>query len=326
MSVGIALGLIAVGLVTGTITSLVGASGVMVVVPALTMLFHMNAHMAIGSSLLVDVITSAVVAIGYFRAKNVRLEEGLWIAAASVLGAFVGARWAGAIPEGPLTLVFAIVMIVSGIATLVNASKKSVASAEIAEEKAAKTDDAVAAKVDGKASDKADGTVAAAANDAVTAKTVQNASDTAISEKTTDAASDGSKSAGLHFKAKWQQILALIVVGFAIGIISGLVGAGGGVMVLLALIFILRYPMHEAVGTSTVIMAITALASTIGYGMQGSIDYQWSLLIALGAVVAGIIGSKFANKIDERRLKQIVSILFIVIGVLMCVMQLVSGK
>lgn len=39
MSVGIAIGLIAVGLVTGAITSLVGASGVMIIVPALTMLF-----------------------------------------------------------------------------------------------------------------------------------------------------------------------------------------------------------------------------------------------------------------------------------------------
>lgn len=267
MGIGTVLGLIAVGLVTGTITSLVGASGVMVVVPALTMIFRMNAHTAIGSSLLVDVITSAVVAIGYFRAKNVRLKEGLWIAVASILGAFVGARWAGAIPEGPLTLVFAIVMIISGIATLVNAAKKSPAADE------------------GK-----------------------------------------KKQAGLHFTAAWQQILALLLVGFAIGIISGLVGAGGGVMVLLALIFILRYPMHEAIGTSTVIMAITALASTIGYGVQGSIDYGWSLLIALGAVVAGIIGSKFANKIDERRLKQIVSVIFIIIGAAMVVMQLVSGK
>ncbi len=270
MGIGTVLGLIAVGLVTGTITSLVGASGVMVVVPALTMIFRMNAHTAIGSSLLVDVITSAVVAIGYFRAKNVRLKEGLWIAVASILGAFVGARWAGSIPEGPLTLVFAIVMIISGIATLINAAKKST-DADDGKEEGAK------------------------------------------------------KQKGPHFDAAWQQILALLLVGFAIGIISGLVGAGGGVMVLLALIFILRYPMHEAVGTSTVIMAITALASTIGYGAQGSIDYKASLLIALGAVVAGIIGARFANKIDERRLKQIVSVVFIVIGVVMAVMKIVQG-
>lgn len=306
MNIGIALGLIAVGLVTGTITSLVGASGVMVVVPALTMIFHMNAHMAIGSSLLVDVITSAVVAIGYFRAKNVRLKEGLWIAVASILGAFVGARWAGTIPEGPLTLVFAIVMIISGIATLINAAKKSPAAAGAEKAPAQSADATVSGNSDVKA---VDGKTGETAKDATPAS-----SGTAPTQK------------GLHFNAAWQQILALIIVGFVIGIISGLVGAGGGVMVLIALIFILRYPMHEAIGTSTVIMAITALASTIGYGAQGSIDYQWSLLIALGAVVAGIIGSKFANKIDERRLKQIVSVIFIVIGLAMAVMQLVSGK
>lgn len=263
-SAGIAIGLIAVGLVTGAITSLVGASGVMVIVPALTMLFHVNTYMAIGTSLMVDVITSVVVAIGYFRAKNVKLTEALWLAASSILGALLGSRWAGAIPEGPLNILFAVVMILSGLATLRDALKKT-------------------------------------------------------AEKDTEK--------GLHFSATWQKILALLVVGFGLGIISGLVGAGEGVMVLLALIFILHYPMHQAIGTSTVIMAITALSSAIGYGVQGRIDYTYGLFIAAGAVVAGIIGSRYANRINEKRLKtivSIVSIVFMAIGVIMLVLRLLA--
>jgi uncharacterized membrane protein YfcA len=276
MSVGIAIGLIAVGLVTGAITSLVGASGVMIIVPALTMLFHVNTHMAIGTSLMVDVITSIVVAIGYFRAKNVKLAEALWLAASAILGAQLGARWAGAIPEGPLNIIFAVVMVISGLATLRSALKKT-------------------------------------AETAGTTETTNGSADHKENKK-------GKK--GLHFSAPWQKILALLVVGFGLGIISGLVGAGGGVMVLLALIFILQYPMHQAIGTSTVIMAITALSSAIGYGVQGRIDYTYGLLIAVGAVIAGIIGSRYANKINEKRLKIIVSIVFMVIGVVMLVLRL----
>ena len=67
MSILIIIGAIAVGLVTGTVTSLIGASGVSIVVPALTLFFAVNSHFAIGTSLLVNVITSLVVAISYFR-------------------------------------------------------------------------------------------------------------------------------------------------------------------------------------------------------------------------------------------------------------------
>lgn len=72
------VGVIIVGLITGTVTSLIGASGVCVVVPALTLFFDLNSHLAIGTSLMVDVITSIVVAINYFKHGNVRLQASLW--------------------------------------------------------------------------------------------------------------------------------------------------------------------------------------------------------------------------------------------------------
>ncbi|WP_281828281.1 TSUP family transporter [Lactobacillus amylolyticus] len=85
MSIWIIIGAIAVGLVTGTITSLIGASGVIIVVPALTLFFAVNSHLAIRTSLLVDVITSLVVAISYFRHGNVRLQASLWITIGSII-------------------------------------------------------------------------------------------------------------------------------------------------------------------------------------------------------------------------------------------------
>lgn len=246
---------IIIGLITGTITSLIGASGVTVVVPALTILFSLNSHIAIGTSLLVDVITSIVVSISYIRHKNVKLQASIWITVGSILGAQLGSHWAGIISDTSLSGIFAVMLIISGIATL---RKKKTSYDE---------------------------------------------------------------SKGLHFKSKIAQTLTLLLIGFIIGIISGLVGAGGGVMVLLTIIFILHYPMHEAVGTSTVIMAITACSSLIGYAQQGNVDYKYGLAIAIGAVIAGMIGSHIANKVNEAVLNKIVAWVFIFLGIVMLAMK-----
>lgn len=128
---------------------------------------------------------------------------------------------------------------------------------------------------------------------------------------------------GIHFKSKLTQALLLLFIGAVIGVISGLVGAGGGVMILLAIIFILHYPVHQAVGTSTVIMAITALSSMIGYARQGNVDWLMGVLIASGAVIAGIIGARYANSINEEKLNRVISWIFIILGFIMIGMRLI---
>jgi len=66
--------LVAVGLLSGLVMSLVGASAVMVIVPSLSLLFGYAMHLAIGVSLLVDVIASLVVGYAYWRHGNVDLR------------------------------------------------------------------------------------------------------------------------------------------------------------------------------------------------------------------------------------------------------------
>lgn len=260
MSMVVFLGIVVVGLITGTVTSLIGASGVCIVVPALTLFFGLSSHLAIGTSLMVDVITSIVVAIGYFHHGNVRLQASLWITVGSIVGAQFGSHWAGLIPDGPLSIIFAIVLILSGLATF----RKSKRNRPFDPHQ------------------------------------------------------------GIHLKSKTGQAGLLLLVGFVIGIISGLVGAGGGVMVLLAIIFILHYPMHEAVGTSTVIMAITALSSLYGYARQGNVDWRIGLVIAGGAVIAGMIGARYANAVNEKKLSMIVAGVFVILGILMIGMRLIG--
>ena len=78
-----------VGYIAGTITGLIGASGVMVVVPALVLLGYSSAE-SIGASLFIDVVASLVVSWTYHQHKNLELKQGIWITIGSVIGAQVG--------------------------------------------------------------------------------------------------------------------------------------------------------------------------------------------------------------------------------------------
>lgn len=244
--------LIIIGLITGGITSLVGASAVTLIVPTLSMLFHVDVHTAIGTSLFVDIVTSIVVSYNYYRKGHVELKSGLWIAVASIIGAQIGANIANQTKGITLSGLFGVLLIFSGISQLRKAKKKNQPSQK-----------------------------------------------------------------KINFKHQCTEILTAILIGIIIGIISGIFGAGGGVMILLALVVILGYPMHMAVGTSTLIMAITALSSDLGYFAHNHINFLYGILLSIGAVIGGILGSKYANKINDQKLAIFLDIFFIIIGVIM---------
>ena len=67
-----------------------GASGVLLVVPLLTILMGVGMHSAVGTSLFVDVITPLFVAYSYYRRGNVNMKAALWLAIGAILGAQVG--------------------------------------------------------------------------------------------------------------------------------------------------------------------------------------------------------------------------------------------
>jgi len=253
---------VAIGVVTGGITSLIGASGVMVIVPVLTMFFHVSAHSAIGTSLFVDVIASITVSFTYFKNGNIEIKSGLWMAVASIAGAQLGALFSSQIKEGPLSAMFGVILVIAGASLLIKSYKKN------GEQKESK----------------------------------------------------------IRFTQGWQQIVSSIIIGIGIGILSGLFGAGGGAMILLALVMIMSYPLHKAIGTSTLIMAMTALSSTIGYAYRGNIDLILGCFLSGGAVIGGIFGARYANRVNEKALQKVVGICFMCLGVVMTVMEVIKLK
>lgn len=94
-----------------------------------------------------------------------------------------------------------------------------------------------------------------------------------------------------------------ILQGLGTGIITGLVGAGGGFMIIPALVFVLKLPMKEAIGTSLLIIASNSLLGFIGSANHISIHWQFLLTIAAFAVTGIFIGNMLSKKIDGAKLK-----------------------
>jgi uncharacterized membrane protein YfcA len=95
----------------------------------------------------------------------------------------------------------------------------------------------------------------------------------------------------------------ILVEGTIVGILTGLVGAGGGFLIIPALVILSKLPMKEAIGTSLVIIAAKSLIGFFGEGSETVID--WSLLtkVSAFAIVGIIIGTMLSKKIDGAKLK-----------------------
>jgi uncharacterized membrane protein YfcA len=96
----------------------------------------------------------------------------------------------------------------------------------------------------------------------------------------------------------------LIIYGVAIGLVTGLLGAGGGFLLIPALVFLLRLPMKKAIGTSLLIIALNSL---IGFtGDLGHFNIEWFFLLKISAIaIAGIfIGGTFGKRLTGDKLKK----------------------
>src|ERR1700688_3565047 len=96
-------GLVALGsLIAGFLGALTGLGGGIVVVPMLTLLFHVDFHYAIGASLVSVIATSSGAAAAYVREGFTNVRVGILLEVATTFGALVGAALAGIIPTGAL--------------------------------------------------------------------------------------------------------------------------------------------------------------------------------------------------------------------------------
>ena len=114
----------------------------------------------------------------------------------------------------------------------------------------------------------------------------------------------------------------ILLEGALVGILTGLVGAGGGFLIIPALVMLSKLPMKQAVGTSLLIIAAKSL---IGFtGDLGNRTMDWTLLLSVTALaIAGIfIGDKLSKRIDGNKLKTGFGWFVLVMGLYIIAQQL----
>lgn len=112
-----------------------------------------------------------------------------------------------------------------------------------------------------------------------------------------------------------QMIITALLIGLAAGMLSGLVGVGGGIIMVPALVFFLHYTQHQAQGTSLAVLTLpVVIIASIYYYYQCQklgtpIDLRIVGLLAAGFLVGGYFGSKLALTLDQAVLKKIFAII-----------------
>ena len=100
-----------IGIITGILTGITGSSGVIIVVPSMTFLGY-SFHIAVGTSLFIDVITTVSVVYVYARGKKIEWRIGLILGGGALIGAQIGAHVAIFISDTPLEIIFTVVALI----------------------------------------------------------------------------------------------------------------------------------------------------------------------------------------------------------------------
>jgi uncharacterized membrane protein YfcA len=113
-------------------------------------------------------------------------------------------------------------------------------------------------------------------------------------------------------------ILILIIVGLLAGILSGIVGIGGGLLMIPMLIFFLGLSQHAAQGTSLAVMLPPiGILAAMNYYKAGFIEWKFAFIIAAAFIIGGYFGSKFAVSVSPVLLKKIFGAVLFVAAVKM---------
>lgn len=111
-------------------------------------------------------------------------------------------------------------------------------------------------------------------------------------------------------------IIALLVVGLAAGFMSSLIGIGGGIIIVPALVFFFGLNQKMAQGTSLAMLALpVAFIGAYNYYKNGYVNWKIALLLACTFVIGGYLGSKVIVNADMSAVKKIFAIFMIVIAI-----------
>ncbi|HWR43075.1 sulfite exporter TauE/SafE family protein [Sporomusa sp.] len=109
-------------------------------------------------------------------------------------------------------------------------------------------------------------------------------------------------------------VLIIFIMGLCAGILSGILGIGGGVVLIPMMVFVLGITQHTAQGISMLVIIPTAIVSVWHFHKDKLINYQTALYIASGAVVGALISANLVQYLPANELKRIFGLFVIYSG------------
>lgn len=107
----------------------------------------------------------------------------------------------------------------------------------------------------------------------------------------------------------------LILIGLGAGMSSGVFGIGGGVVIVPALVYLLDFPIHRAIGTSlAVLLPPIGAAAVFAYYRAGQIDWWAAVILAVTIFVGAWLGAKVATNLNANWLRSLFGVFLIGLG------------
>lgn len=283
-------------IVIGLTLGLIGGGGSILTVPVLVYVAGVPAVEATAASLFVVGLAALVGSLAYVRRGEVRFGVVLTFGIPSIAAVYLTRRLL--VPRIPevigtvgdmaisrdfaLMVLFALLMVLAAVSMIRSGTRRRV-----------------------------DATPAPGASPSVASRATSAAALSATSGATPSAALGGDT--GLSGTAQRETapyhspvVVAVATVGegLVVGTLTGLVGAGGGFLIVPALVMLARLPMKSAIGTSLMIIAVKSLIGFLGdLGAQTAIDWYFLGLFAALTIVGIVAGSLLAAHISAARLK-----------------------
>ena len=119
-----------------------------------------------------------------------------------------------------------------------------------------------------------------------------------------------------------ETIMLIIFTGLAAGILGGMVGVGGGIIIVPALVYFLAFSQHQAQGTSLALMLFpVGMLGVINYYRKGFVDFRYAGLLAIGFVLGSWLGSRFSLSLPQLTVKKIFAVVMLLVSLKMLLLD-----
>lgn len=116
--------------------------------------------------------------------------------------------------------------------------------------------------------------------------------------------------------------LLVLPIGLGIGLLTGLLGAGGGFLIVPALVLLAGLPMGQAVGTSLLVIALNSVAGVAGQAASAAVNVPLSAGLVAAAILGSLAGARLAHRINEKALRRSFGWFVLAMGVFVLTQEL----